>query len=367
MYCPTCGKPLREDAKFCAHCGSEVKFQMANQAAVPTQQPTQHGVPKGPIIAIAAIVVIAIAAIAFAMGTQATPAGQSGGNETASAPSSKSTSASSATATSTAATASADSATASPSASAPATSSSESASATSSSSVAQASAPLVDLSNPDDYYDVNIFLSNFAEWPSFYENGRTYDRANYDLKQLVNWGMWHNAINNEGTLVYESVDLPGAPASEASKGIGGIPATRYLRHMDTSLIANSISRYMGIDANLSGFNPGDGSYYERDGVMYEGTYRGDAPPLGHVALTDGIETVDDNTIRARFTIYSGPYSTQIVSDKSWYGLDGPSLESAMLAAGTSSVGRKTGTATIEVIGSGDNRSLKLVSFAVDGA
>ena len=227
-------------------------------------------------------------------------------------------------------------------------------------------AAIINLSNPNDYYDVNVFLSNFAEWPEFYRNDQSFDRDDYDLRQLVNWAMWHNAINNEGTLVNKAVDVPGAPASESSRLITSAKATSYPRHMRTELIEDSIERYIGIDVDLSNYDSGDGAYYERDGVMYEGLYRGDAAPRDNVVLADSAKSLGGDVVRIDFTIYSGNSSYEVVSDTSWYGLDGKKLTAAMRSAGSSKVTTQTGTAYIEIVGTGSNRTFHLVSFKVGG-
>ena len=367
MYCVKCGKQLPEGAKFCVHCGAETAFAKQSQAPT-TQSPVQNGFPKGAVIAIAAIAVAAIAAIAIVVNVMGAPTKQGGSSQAAIASSSQSAS-KSATAATPSAEASATSATAAVSSSDSAASSSATASssqaAPSTTTPAQASAPLIDLADSGDYYDINIFLSNFTEWVEFYTNGRTYDRSNYDLKQLVNWGMWHNAINNDGTLIKESTILPDAPNSEASRGIDGIPPHSYLRHMDTALIHNSIARYMGLDLDLSGFNPGDGSYYEQGGIMYEGLYRGSANPTDNVALVDSVEELGGNSVRVNFTVYMGYREFNAVADKSWYGLDGPSLKAAMEANGSTNITTKPGTAVVDVSGTNGDRTFTLASFEVD--
>lgn len=228
----------------------------------------------------------------------------------------------------------------------------------------KSSTPIIDLSKPDDYYEMNIFLSNFAEWREFYQNGREFDREEYDVKQLVNWGMWHNAINDDKALVTKSVEVAGAPASALSREITGVPATSYPRHMKTELIEKAISQYFGIDLDLKNYNSEDGAYFEHDGEMYEGLYRGDAAPRDNVALADSAKSFNGNIVCVEFTMYCGNKSIQAVSDKSWYGLTGPKLETAMRNAGSTSITTQTGTAYVEVIGSGSDRTFNLVSFAV---
>lgn len=227
---------------------------------------------------------------------------------------------------------------------------------------------LIDLSNPTDYYDINIFLSNFAEWDPFYRyDGHPYDRNNYDLRQLVNWGMWHNAINNDGTLIYEEAYLPDAPDTQTGDVGGSDSRKAYPRHMETSRIENSISRYMGIDLDLSGYNSGDGAYYEQGGLMYEGLYRGDSPWLRNVALADRVEDVGNGQVRVNFTIYieNGSNEYGVISDKSWYGLNPSELEQAMYADGARGFSMCSGTAVVDVNGSGSDRTFTLASFSVD--
>ena len=226
---------------------------------------------------------------------------------------------------------------------------------------------LIDLSNSTDYHDINLFLSNFAEWESFYKYGNSFNRDSYDLEQLVNWGMWHNAINNDGTLIREQTVLPEAPDTEASQGIDGLDPKTYLRHMETARIEKSIKRYMGIDVDLAGYSDGTGRYYEQGGQMYEGIYRGDAPAVRDVSLASSVEDLGGNQARVHFTIYCeyGPNCIKIVDDKSWYGLSGDALEQAMIADGAPGVDKHEGTAVVEVVGSGSDRSFKLVSFEVE--
>ena len=223
----------------------------------------------------------------------------------------------------------------------------------------------IDLANSTDYYDVNLFLSNFSEWPEFYRNGKSFSRENVDMRQLVNWAMWHNALNDEKTLDTKSAELPGAPESEASKGIDGIKPTTYLRNMNTDLIEQTIDRFIGLDIDLTGYNSGDGAYYERDGKVYEGLYRGSADMHDNVALANAAKSMGDNIVRVDFTIYFGNSSTKAVSDKSWYGLNGQKLEAAMHDAGATNVTTKPATAFIEVIPTNDGRTFKLVSFEIN--
>ena len=223
----------------------------------------------------------------------------------------------------------------------------------------------VDLSDPSDYYDMNVFLSNFAEWSEFYRDGAEFDREDYDLEQIVNWAMWHNAINDETTLVTKTVEIAGATPSQISKTIGNVPATSYPRHMSTALIEDTISRYLGIDVNLKDYDSKDGAYYERDGKLYEGLYRGDAVPCDNVALADKVLDLDEDTVCVVFTIYSGNASTKVVSDDTWYSMSGNKLKSAMRAAGSKSVVIQTGTAYVQVVEQDGNRTFKLVSFKMD--
>ena len=46
------------------------------------------------------------------------------------------------------------------------------------------------------------------------------------------------------------------------------PKSQYSRRMKTDLIEKSIARYVGLDISLSGYDSGNGNYYERDGYTF---------------------------------------------------------------------------------------------------
>ena len=369
MFCMSCGEQLPDNVTFCTKCGNPVT--QSRQVAVETphygqDQLAPEGVsvekkPKGNGGAIAVSIVAGIVCLCAVGILVANAMGIINLQEMVGR---SSTSTPAATATGSA---QSESAGATGSASAESSAGSASASAPAASSQAAAPKPvLIDLSKSDDYYAINIFLSNFTEWEEFWRNGKTFDRNNPDKEQLVNWGMWHNALNNSGTLVSGETQVPGAPkASWLYEVDAKSPDNTYLRHMDTSRIEGSISRYIGLDVSLSGYDSGDGKYYESGGTMYEGTYRGAASPTDYIALADRTETIDDNLVRVEFTVYCG-YNVfgSAVSDTSWYGLDGDSLTAAMKANGSSRVETKSGVAVVEYVGAGSDPAYRLVSFSV---
>lgn len=334
-------------------------LQAAPEAAAASPK---NGIIVG-IIAVSVVVIIAaVAVIVFVL----KPFGSSENTPTPDSVQVASQLSSSASQTSSSAASSSAAASSASASSSSSVSSSSASSSSAASSSASASTPApISLSDSDDYYDINIFLSNFAEWLPFWEGGKKFDRDNYDMDQVIEWGMWHNALNNSEAIEEGSYRLSGAPASEASKGIDGISSDTYLRRMQTSAIDRSIQRYLGLNLSLSGYESSAGRYCERDGYMYEGTYRGTSNPIDNVVLSTNVEGLGKNTMRVDFTIYMGSHEFQEVADKSWYGMSGSDLEAAMLANGSTGVAKKTGTAVVEVVGSGNDRSFQLVSFQVN--
>lgn len=227
------------------------------------------------------------------------------------------------------------------------------------------SSTLVDLSNPTDYYDLNIFLSNFSEWPEFWEHS-TFNRSTANNEKLVNWGFWHVVLNDSSALESGSFTPSGAPASSGSKEIEKGDPKMYPRRVETSRIQTAISRFIGSDLNLSGYNSGNGSYFEQGGYMYEGLYRGSVQVSDGTVLATDVSDAGNGTVNVKFTLYiAGTEFNEAVSDKSWYGMSDSELRAAMSGAQGRKVTTHPGTATVEVIGTGGDRAFKLVSFAVN--
>lgn len=73
MFCPKCGKEIKDGSKFCKHCGNKIKPkapEQANQDNTPTQTSSNDDRNKKIIIGvlIAAIVILAIVFVGFGTG-----------------------------------------------------------------------------------------------------------------------------------------------------------------------------------------------------------------------------------------------------------------------------------------------------------
>ncbi len=341
MFCPRCGLQLPDDALFCESCGLQVQ-QTAPRQQVPAQAQPISGPSKRWPIVLALVSVLVIAGIIIGtmlsdrdddgvsllnQNVQTTPAATSQGQNpqdgTASDPQNGG-------------------------------------------STQQVASSLVDLGNAKDYHDLNLFLSNFVEWPEFVMRdndftgwGNSFERDSYNIDQLANWTMWHYAINNEGVMDNGGT-VPGA-----TQGVGieieGVGKDLYPRSVDRGKMEEMAKRYMGIDVDFSQLH---GRYESYGGRVYEGSYRGDARPLNTVALADRVETTGSSTIVVQFTTYQCGYSAKVIEDKSWYGYTPDELIAAMRSAyGGSNTITRRGVATVEVTGSGNDREFKLVQIS----
>ena len=394
MYCMNCGAPMNGEDKFCTSCGAATQRDTAqeldavrkphDQAPIPAVPHPEgatvinHGArPINPIAVIAlCIVALCVAGLAAAMALGVIgPHGDSGENADSVQPGQASPAGQSTVST---ANTSSNSQEASAGAqdvakdASPDNVSEPAASANSAKTTDWAAQPgertlssPINLANKNDYYDLNIFLSNFAEWPEFYWRAKSFDRDRYDKEHLVNWGMWHNALNNKGTLERGQYDLEDAPAASWSKEIGDrTPKSQYSRRMKTDLIEKSIARYIGLSINLKGYDSGNGDYYERDGYVYEGTYRGSASPVGNVVLSQSVEAIGTNKVRVKFKLFeSSAAVSEALTTKDWYGMTDSELAAAMKKATGNEPRIKYGTAVVDVAGSGDPR-FKLAAFSV---
>lgn len=339
MFCPRCGHRLPDDALFCESCG----LQIQQAQVVPQQQQDPTQVPPAPggrrrwpiVLAVVTALAVVGAIIGLTLsnrdehgislqdqGIQATPASSSQGQSGSTTQDG----------TATQKTVSAD----------------------------------IDLDDAGDYRDINLFLSNFIEWPefvmeesSYHEWGPSFDREDYDVDQLANWAMWHYAINNEGVMDNGGT-VPGATQGVGTE-IEGTGKDAYPRSVARAKMEEMVKRYMGFDVDFSQLHGKYESYGDR---VYEGYYRGSANAVNVVALADEVETKGDGTIVVDFTTYQCGYSGYVVEDKSWYGYEPDELIAAMRKAyGGANTTIRHGTATVEVIGSGDDRRFELVRIS----
>ena len=70
MFCPKCGKDIKEGSKFCKHCGSEIKNKSSPSVSVVTTSSNDDEKTKKIIIGAltAVIVVLVILFVVFGMG-----------------------------------------------------------------------------------------------------------------------------------------------------------------------------------------------------------------------------------------------------------------------------------------------------------
>lgn len=223
---------------------------------------------------------------------------------------------------------------------------------------------LINLSNPSDYRDINLFLSNFAEWSEFWWH-KSYHGANPDKLQVVNWAFWHHALNN-GALVREETEVPGAtngfsPGKSYEPGSG----SWFGRHTDTAGVERAINRYLGLDYDLTGFN--DGYYAESNGNLYESAMRGSALPEGIIALANNATDLGNGEVKVDFSLYTA--SLDMISDKSWYSLTPEQAKARIEREGNADLWLNdvTGQAVVNVSGTGNDRSLTLVSFTTSAS
>lgn len=340
QYCTSCGKPLPYgDEKFCTSCGAPVSHSAPAAPAMPVgPQPggQAHQPPAARKSSAMAKVAVGLSAAAFALALVAVvlllrpfggPDQQSGDGspvDGAAAPHSQ-----------TAAQASDDAA---PAESASSAASGQivddegdeagqssgaqvfplpeksSQSAESKPAEKPRASKLVNLDNADDYYAMNLFLSNFAEWFEFWWKG-DFDRSNPDMIQVVNWGFWHYVLNND-TLQKGDYHLPGTTNGYKQGEYGTTGGSYYSRRTDTAGVENAIWNYLGIDCNLSGFS--GGFFAESDGYLYESAMRGSASPRGIVAISRSAQDIGGNDVEIELEMYQVEFD--IIKDMSWYRL-----------------------------------------------
>ena len=226
----------------------------------------------------------------------------------------------------------------------------------------------LDINDAADYAQVNLFLSNFVEWPEFVLEtdgwSRSFDRSAINLQQMANWAMWHLAINNEGVMLSELVKIPGATGG-LGNDISYYGADQYPRSVDAQLMSDIVARYTGMTPD---FTVLEGRYQYYQGRVFEGYERGAANPLNTVALAKRCEPAGEGLYRIDFTAYRYGYSPDIVQDKSWYGLGPDELIEAMRTAYKPLSGQTadtwSGTAVVEVQVVNGERKLQLVTLSI---
>jgi len=395
MYCTKCGYPIETGGVFCPRCGYQaVKNEDAStipvnqlhpessqprppandQPPAQTQSANRRKTTRIAIIVVASLALIACIALLLSsnsLGEIIAPSDSKSSASSTSSASSSTAEKSKANTSSHSNNAKSDSSTSHGSSSKDASQkpvTSTKPSETTGTSETPQSPPktyssFINLSNWSDFHDINIFLSNFAEWPAFYEQYGSFNRDSPNMKQLANWGMWHNVINN-GLLETGSYDPAGAPAPSAAIELGqsNLP---YTRRMQTEYVNNSLQKYFGRPFDLSGYNPGDGSYYETDGYLYEGLYRGSESDTCRFAVVDGVTDIGGSLVSVDFSIVKCWSSqSQIKPSDYWYGMSYDELASTLKSAGAPSVETCKAHAVVEVVGSGSDRTFQLASFSL---
>ena len=222
-------------------------------------------------------------------------------------------------------------------------------------------APAIDLADAQQYYDANIFLSNFAEnW--VFSNG--YDRASYRMTEVLEWAFMHNALNAPDRLETGTWLIEGTMSGASEEFVGDIGAGGpvFSRRMQTEHITRALERYLGLLPDLAGIDTasdqdyGTFDFVERDGYLYEGVYRGSALFHDNVVICTSAQAEGDNLVRLQFNVYKGGNEAgKVHQDTAWYGFSVQQVE----ASGGELAW--TGEAVVEVR-PGDEHPLKLVSM-----
>lgn len=166
-----------------------------------------------------------------------------------------------------------------------------------------------DLSDEDDYLQVNLFLSNFSE-----VNAEAYDSVAPDAKTLARFALYHEAYNNED--VWEFV--PGGSGSSwfpvsDSAGYDGVE-NGYNVRVPSQVIVDTVRDFLKIE-----FDPSilTGDYHYEDGYVYFQVTNGVGYPSG-VAVAQEIVDQGSGRFAVRYDVYGGlPYNA---TDTALYGL-----------------------------------------------
>lgn len=190
----------------------------------------------------------------------------------------------------------------------------------------------INLEDGQQYYDINLFLTNFTEYYPF-KNG--FQRAAYDTKELIEWAFWHCALNNNSLLEHGSYTVPwtnsgfGANVTE--------PGPHFSTRLSTEAITNAISRFTGIEPDIYGYDSADWdsgkTYVESEGYVYESTIRGNAITADYVTICSSAEPVEENEVRLIFNVYRCSNNPGVHPDAEWFGYSSSQVEQEIASTG----------------------------------
>ena len=207
---------------------------------------------------------------------------------------------------------------------------------------------VVDLANKDEFREVNLFLSNFAELPDFWADA-DYDGDDPDPEKIIDWGFWHYAINND-VLLRGSVNVPGAGTYDWS--------------LDTDGLENSIKKYLGLDRDLTNYR--SGRFAERDGRFYCKGNADKSRNCNYVAVAQSVSDLASGEIEVEFAIVTTSEEHQVVADSSWYTMNVDDVAESMTEEYTEDDALVAkARATLGVAGKGNDRAYELKSLSMD--
>ena len=334
MFCPHCGTRQADDARFCEKCGGQLALDAESSACEDELAQAGGFIPSGQslrgekrrastakrvaAIGAAVVLVVAVALTGYGFATGAfsgkadqTQTGQVGG------PSQES--------------ASHDAPEAEPRDDAP---------------------DVPDLSDENDYLQVNLFLSNFSE-----ANVEAYDSAAPDAKTLARFALYHEAYNNED--VWEFV--PGGSGSSwfpvsDSAGYDGVE-NGYNVRVPSQVIVDTVRDFLKIE-----FDPSilTGDYHYEDGYVYFQVTNGTGYPSG-VAVAQEIVDQGSGRFAVRYDVYGGlPYNA---TDTALYGLSEEEIADKLGAEAPS----YSAEAVLETGYDGELAPFKLISLRKTGS
>jgi len=195
-----------------------------------------------------------------------------------------------------------------------------------------AASTIIDLSDPSQYQQINLFLSNFSE---IYMEENSFTTSTASDETLVNFAVWHTYRN--------SPDLVESGGGENGYYDSMINGSTYWYNVRVSgdRVNEVCQRYLGRTPNLDSISTMGGRYYYRDGYVHFETTNGAGLPEG-VTLAKSATDLGDGTVRVDFDIYGGNGEFYDATDTSLYGM---TPEGIMATIGTDHPSR-TGSAIV---------------------
>ena len=186
---------------------------------------------------------------------------------------------------------------------------------------------IINLDDPAQYQQVNLFLSNFSE---VYMLENPFETQTASDEALCGFALWHTYRNSPDLVEHDS----------SGQGYYHDGLYRYNIRI-TQDRANELSqRYFGRSINFDNVTSMDEPFYCADGYVYNETTNGAGLPAG-ITLAKNAVDQGDGTVRIDFDIYfnATPYDS---TDTSLYGMSPEDLMAYMGCEGPS----RTGSAVV---------------------